>query len=145
VNDVTTIEDAGTAALPSKSLNPRRPVRHPLSGSQVLGWLQFVAVVASMGSLLLAIPATFVGTLPGDAAFRVCLLVWASSLMAIAIGAIANSTDRLYGFPLKGGCWWNYQKTRHGVAIGCGTQVMLTVAMLETVSFALAILWAALR
>lgn len=112
------------------------PNADAISGAQVLGCIQIAAVVAVIGHLMIAIPMNSLGIVSEGGAVRTWFLTCLASVLAIVIGILAKETDRLYGFPLKGGIWWNYRTSGHGISVVATMQIMLTLAILEIALFA---------
>lgn len=131
---VNLIHDEGLPARYMKSVRSRRP----LSGGDVLGWSQVGAIAASGGAVLTSAPAAVFGAIRPESAVALCLLTFFASVLAITFGAVANSTDRLFGMPLRGGCWWNYAPSRRKTVMGAVGQIVLFGAFVEVTALILA-------
>lgn len=137
---VTLIHDEG---LPTRYAKPIR-TRQPVSGSDVLGWAQVGAIAASGGAVLTSAPAAVFGTIRPESAVALCLLTFFASILAIGFGAVSNSTDRIFGMPLKGGCWWDYAPSRNKTIMSAVGQIVLFGAVIEVTALILATLVEAL-
>lgn len=133
---VNLIHDEG---LPTRYMKPVRS-RRPLSGGDVLGWSQVGAIAASGCAVLTSAPAAVFGVIRPESAFVLCLLTFFASVLAIGFGAVANSTDRIFGMPLKGGCWWDYMPSRRRTAMSAVGQIVLFGALVEVTALILATL-----
>lgn len=133
---VTLIHDEG---LPARYRKPVRS-RQPVSGSDVLGWIQVGAIVASGGAVLTSAPAAVFGAIRAESAVALCILTFFASVLAIGFGAVSNSTDRIFGMPLKGGCWWNYMPSRKKTVMAAVGQIVLFGAVVEITALILATL-----
>jgi hypothetical protein len=102
-----------------------------VSGDDVAKWLHIVAIVLTMGGMIVGIPIAVVLGIAGRTIGATMAGCYLASIALVIIGQIAKGRDRLFGFPLKGGIWWDYPPHANEVAVGAVVQAILAFAVLE--------------
>lgn len=102
-----------------------------VSGDDVARWLHIVAILLTMGGMVVGIPIAVILGIAGRTIGATMAGCYLASIGLLIIGQIAKGRDRLFGFPLKGGIWWDYPPHAKDVTVGAVVQAILAIAVLE--------------